>query len=244
MRYALFSDIHGNLEALQAVLADIHTQQVDRLICLGDLVGYGASPNECVATVRGSGAEVIAGNHDQAATGQFDLGYFNENATSAILWTRQALSPEAREYLEALPLVITHPGMRVVHASPQNPGEWEYILSAHEAARQFRAFPELICFIGHSHFPRLYRLHNGRVRELNLPDDQPVELPADCRHLVNVGSVGQPRDSNPLAGWTLYESDEQRLTLRRVAYPVAEAQARILGTTLPSFLAGRLARGI
>jgi diadenosine tetraphosphatase ApaH/serine/threonine PP2A family protein phosphatase len=243
MRYALFSDIHGNLEALQAVLEDISAESVDRLICLGDIVGYGASPNECVATVRDSGAEAIAGNHDHAATGQLDIEYFNDYATSAILWTRQALSAEARQYLERLPLEIVHPGIRIAHASPHRPGEWEYVLSTQEAARQFELFTEPICFVGHSHYPCLYRLDNGRVREMEFPDNEPLVLPDGCRHLVNVGSVGQPRDNNPQAAWALYEPDDRRLTLRRIDYPVEKAQARILETTLPPFLADRLAQG-
>jgi predicted phosphodiesterase len=219
MRYALFSDIHGNLEALQAVLADISNRSADRLICLGDIVGYGASPNECVEAVRASGALAIAGNHDHAATGQLDIGTFNEYATSAIRWTRQALSPESL-------------------------GQWEYVLSAREAARQFESFAEAICFVGHSHDPRVYRLEDGRVQELEFPDNAPLILPGGCRHLVNVGSVGQPRDNNPQAAWALYEPDDRRLTLRRVEYPVEQAQARILETSLPAFLAGRLARGV
>lgn len=244
MRYALFSDIHGNLEALKAVLNDIAGAAVDRLICLGDIVGYGASPNECVELVRGSGATVIAGNHDHAATGQLDIGYFNDYATEAILWTRRALSPGSLKYLEDLPLEITLPGVRVAHSSPCRPGEWEYVLSAREAARQFDCFPEPICFIGHSHYPSLYRLANGRVHEMDLPDNERLFLPDGSRHLVNVGSVGQPRDNNPRAAWVLFEPDDRHLTLRRIDYPVETAQARILDASLPTFLAGRLARGI
>jgi diadenosine tetraphosphatase ApaH/serine/threonine PP2A family protein phosphatase len=244
MRFAIFSDIHGNLEALQAVLRDMEGVGFDHRICLGDLVGYGANPNECVESVQGTGAEVIVGNHDHAATGQLDVTYFNDYAKAAIGWTHNALRPENVAFLKSLPYVIVHPGMRCVHASPMEPEEWDYVLSVAEATKQLQAFEEPICFIGHSHYPGLYSLENSRVTEWDLPDNRAVNLKRSARYLVNVGSVGQPRDNDPRAAWVLYDQDAQEMTLRRVTYDIDGAQAKILAANLPPFLAARLEMGI
>ncbi len=244
MRYAIFSDIHGNLQALQTVLADIREKKPDLLICLGDLVGYGASPNECIDEARASGAEILAGNHDHAATGQLDIQYFNDFARAAILWTRATLSDERLDFLAALPYVVRHPGVLAVHASPLDPEAWEYVLSLSEAARQIRAYEESICFIGHSHYPGLYCVKGGHVDELDLPDNEVVTLSRDCRYLVNVGSVGQPRDNDPRAAWALYDQVKGEVTLNRLDYDIDAAQSLILDAELPPFLASRLQVGI
>jgi diadenosine tetraphosphatase ApaH/serine/threonine PP2A family protein phosphatase len=243
MQYAIFSDIHANLEALEAVLDDISQQGVGKLICLGDIVGYGASPNECVARVIGSGATVVLGNHDHAAIGVLDITYFNDYARAAILWTRAELTPASFEFLGGLPYVLTEPGVRFVHASPRVPEDWDYVLSIQQAVEQLESFEEPICFIGHSHYPGLYRQDGNRVMELEFPANTPVSLGAG-RHLVNVGSVGQPRDNDSRAAWALYDDETRTLTLRRVEYPVSTAQERILEAHLPTFLAHRLGAGI
>jgi diadenosine tetraphosphatase ApaH/serine/threonine PP2A family protein phosphatase len=207
-------------------------------------LGYGANPNECVELVIGSGAEVLVGNHDHAATAQLDVQYFNDYARVAILWTREALTARSLEYLKGLPFVITHPGIRLVHSSPSNPADWEYVLSLSDAARQFAAFDEPICFIGHSHYPGLFRLLGSRTAEIDFPDNEAVILTVEARHLVNVGSVGQPRDNDPRGAWVLYDNERRELTLKRVDYAVKDAQAKILGAGMPAFLAARLEVGI
>lgn len=247
MRWAIFSDIHGNLDALDAVLADIETRQPDHLICLGDVVGYGANPNECVARVRASGAEVLCGNHDHAATGQLVIDYFNDNARAAIEWTRNELTPESVAWLKERPYEVRHPGFLAVHASPAQPQAWDYVLSAHAAQAEFDGFKEPLCFIGHSHFPVIYRLTGGaggRVSEHEFPANQPVPLPMGARQIVNVGSVGQPRDNDPRSAWTLFDSRAGFIELCRVEYPVQEAARRILAAGLPPFLAARLEVGM
>ena len=247
MRWAIFSDIHGNLDALDAVLSDIESQKPDRMICLGDVVGYGATPNECVDRVRATGAEVLCGNHDHAATGQLVIDYFNDNARAAIEWTRQALTPESLAWLKERPYEVRHPGFLAVHASPTQPQAWDYILSAHAAAGEFDGFKEPLCFIGHSHFPVIYRQTGGaggRVSELEFPPNQPMALPMGARQIVNVGSVGQPRDNDPRAAWTLFDARAGTLELRRVEYPVQKAAERILAAGLPAFLAARLEVGM
>jgi diadenosine tetraphosphatase ApaH/serine/threonine PP2A family protein phosphatase len=243
MRYAIFSDIHANLDALEAVLEDIARLPVDELVCLGDLVGYGASPNECVFKVQESGARVIQGNHDQAAVGLKDIQYFNDYARAAILWTHEALSDENRKWLSVLPFVVTSPGVRFVHASPQDPEAWDYVLSLENAAEQLQSFDEPICFIGHSHYPGLFRKDGNRYMEMDFPPNETVKLP-EGKYLVNVGSVGQPRDNDWRAAWAEYDDTSRELTLHRLEYPVEVAQARILEAKLPSFLAHRLGSGV
>jgi diadenosine tetraphosphatase ApaH/serine/threonine PP2A family protein phosphatase len=244
MKYAIFSDIHGNVDALDAVLDDILAASPDKLICLGDLVGYGASPNECVRKVRESGAEVVQGNHDQAAITLKDIQYFNDYARAAILWTHAALTEESTDYLSALPFVITVPGIRFVHASPLEPEQWEYVLSINQAAEQLEAFTEAICFIGHSHYPGLFRKDGARILQIDFPANETVQLAPEGRYLVNVGSVGQPRDNDWRAAWTEYDDTTRSIRLHRLEYPVDVAQARILEAGLPAFLAQRIGSGV
>lgn len=244
MRYALFSDIHGNLEALEAVLADIDREQPDVRLCLGDLVGYGASPNECVERVRGLGIEVLCGNHDHAALGRLDIEFFNENARTAMEWTRRVLTPENLTWLESRPYQSRQDGFLVVHASPGSPEAWDYVLNSADAAEEFRAFAEPLAFIGHSHFPIIYRCAGEIVTELEFPANVSFRLESGVRYIVNVGSVGQPRDSDPRAAWVLYDSERGSLELRRLVYPVARAAEKIVAAGLPAFLSARLEVGM
>jgi diadenosine tetraphosphatase ApaH/serine/threonine PP2A family protein phosphatase len=249
MRWALFSDIHGNLEALEVCLDSIRKARVDRLVCLGDIVGYGASPNECVGHVKASGAFTIAGNHDHAALGLIDIGEFNDHARAAILWTQEALSRETAEWLGERPMDLAEPGLRVVHASPGHPSEWNYILTPMDAAAEFRTFEESICFVGHSHVPGLFLGPApgdgafGFIQESMLPANEPVTLPVGRRAIVNVGSVGQPRDRDARAAWLLYDDQTGTVVLNRLPYAIEAAQERILDAGLPPFLAYRLGMG-
>ena len=244
MIWALFSDIHGNLEALQAVLADMERQgPLDGRLCLGDVVGYGASPEECVELVRQSGAETIRGNHDEVAAGLSAGEDFNETARQAALWTRDQLSKESRDWLATRPLTIQKPTFRLVHSAPRSPELFDYILDSFEAAAQFPHFQEKDCFFGHSHYPGLYMETDDGAESFPLPPNQPISLAPDSRHLINVGSVGQPRDSDPRAAWVLFDDVMRTLTLRRVTYDVVSAQKKILLTGLPAFLAFRLEVG-
>ena len=243
MRTAFISDIHGNLDALQVVLDDIAAQSVDRIVCLGDIVGYGPEPNECVAKVREVCAHVVAGNHDYAALDRMDTLGFNEYARAAADWTAKALSEESKEYLNGLPLEVSDNGMRFVHASPLDPERWTYVLSFEEASRQFGAYEERLCFIGHSHLPVVIEKDGDDVRAYQYPED-PFKLDDVRRYIVNVGSVGQPRDRDPRAGYTWYDHDQNAVFLRRLEYPVAAVQKKILDAGLPPFLAQRLAAGM
>lgn len=244
MRWAIFSDIHGNLEALQAVLADIEKQAPEAgKLCLGDVVGYGASPNECIELVRRCGAEALLGNHDQVAAGLTAGEEFNEAAQEAIFWTRDRLTPDSRDWLRALPWDTAKETFRAVHSAPRDPGQFDYILSPHDALLQFRHFTEQDCFFGHSHYPGLFMDLGDGAESLALDPNKPLTLHPRFRYLINVGSVGQPRDNDPRAGWLLYDAATRVVTLRRVEYDVQGAQRKILQAGLPAFLAFRLEVG-
>jgi len=240
VRCAVLSDIHGNLEALEAVLADVAALRPDRIVCLGDFVGYGASPNECIARLRPLVAEAVAGNHDLAACGRLRLGYFNDAAAEAARWTDVSLTPEHRAYLHALPYEARLPGARLVHASPAAPTGWHYVLSTRDAEEEMAAFDEPLCFIGHSHYPGLFEKDGRTVRYTR---DAEVAMRPGRKYLVNVGSVGQPRDGDPRAAWLLWDEAGRRLVHRRLVYDVEAAGRRIIEAGLPRFLADRLQWG-
>jgi diadenosine tetraphosphatase ApaH/serine/threonine PP2A family protein phosphatase len=244
LRTAFISDIHANLEAIEIVLADIAGQDIDRIVCLGDIVGYGPDPNPCVARVRERCEITVVGNHDYAALGRMDTLGFNEYARAAASWTAQALDRPSVAFLEALPLEVVLDGLHLVHASPLEPDRWTYILSYQEAKRQFAAFPEKICFIGHSHLPIVVEQLGEEIRAISFTPDVPVRLHKDRRYLVNVGSVGQPRDRDPRTAYAWYDDEMGAVLLRRLEYPVAEVQRKIIAAGLPPFLAQRLVDGV
>lgn len=240
MRVAVLSDIHANLEALRAVLADC-AGRADVLLCLGDVVGYGADPEACLELVAARCHAVVAGNHDYAVTGRLDLDWFNPYARAAAEWTAARLSDDARAWLAALPVAREFAGATLVHASPAGPEEWEYLLSAEDGYAVFGAFTTRLCFVGHSHVPAVWGTGSWGRRWWPRADE--VSVHPGGRYLVNVGAVGQPRDRDPRAAYVLWDEDERRVTVRRVPYDVATAQRKIREAGLPEFLADRLARG-
>ena len=240
MIVAVVSDIHSNLEALEAVLADAEKQGSSKLWCLGDVVGYGADPNPVCDRLRAEAHAAVAGNHDWAASGKMTLGYFNAAAAAAAEWTTAQLSPASKEWLASLPLEHVEDGVRLVHGSPSEPEAWQYVLSVAEAEGELAAFPESVCLIGHSHFPGAFEGDGTRVRYSRTDR---VRLLPSYRYLVNVGSVGQPRDGDPRACYLLLDTEKQEIVHRRVPYDIAAAQRKILGAGLPPFLATRLAQG-
>lgn len=244
MRTAFISDIHANVDALDVVLEDIKGQEVDRIVCLGDIVGYGPQPNECVKKVREVSKHTVVGNHDHAALGRMDTLGFNEYARAAADWTAAALDDDSTKFLGDLPLTVVLDEMLLVHASPLEPERWTYVLSYQEAKRQFEAFTERLCFIGHSHLPVVIEKVADEIVALEFPENIPLRLHKDRRYIVNVGSVGQPRDRDPRCGYAWYDDEMDAAMLRRLEYPVQNVQKKILEAKLPPFLAQRLADGV
>jgi predicted phosphodiesterase len=241
MRYGLISDIHGNIEALEAVLAALKEHEVDQILCLGDVIGYGPNPNECVQLIRQHAAICLIGNHDEASLGRVDLELFNSMARQAIEWTTESLTEESTAFLRQLTYSRSYDDFMIVHASPDEPTRWNYILNLEDAAQSFEAFQEQICFIGHSHTPWVIHLQpDGRMR---VRHDYPLAFEDDSRYLINIGSVGQPRDRNPDSAFGVLDTEQRQYYLTRVPYDVAKTQKKIRETGLPSFLADRLATG-
>ncbi len=240
-RVAVFSDIHGNLPALERVLAEIDASDVDFIVCCGDVVGYGAHPNECCELLRARNIPTIAGNHDYAALSLIDITYFNDIAKRSIQWTRKVLKPENEKFLRDLPLSIEVADMLFVHASPRSPEAWNYVITLGDARQSFKSFGQRVCFIGHSHTPFVVENLDG---DLTCPTSPVVEVKPGRRYLVNVGSVGQPRDRNPDACLCIYDREKHLLEIRRVEYDLERAQNAIREAGLPAELAERLAYGM
>jgi len=241
MKWAILSDVHGNLEALQAVIADLRREGAERIAFLGDAVGYGANPNECLLLLRERTEWMVAGNHDYGAVGLTDVSYFNPTAKAAILWTGKRLSPESRAYLRGLPLLRKVAGITFVHATPHAPGEWNYIFTFPEAEEAFRAMGGDLAFIGHSHSPLI--LTGKRDGKVTLYEEEEATLEQGIRYIINVGSVGQPRDGNPNAAYGVYDEAGKKYLLKRVPYDIQTAQKKIISAGLPRSLAQRLSEG-
>ena len=240
MTTVLLSDVHANLEALQAVLAEVDKRRPRRLICLGDVVGYGGNPNECLDLIRSRCQVVLLGNHDAAASGGPEVSRFNVHARAAAEWTGRTLTRENREYLQRLPLTSSQRGFFCVHASPAMPRDWEYLLDRFDAEPQFSYFKEPVCYIGHTHQPKVYMADPNGAQ--SLPPDR-LRLDPGRRYIVNVGSVGQPRDRDPRACFVLLNEGSGEIEYVRVPYDIAGAQAKIRAAHLPDVLATRLATG-
>jgi diadenosine tetraphosphatase ApaH/serine/threonine PP2A family protein phosphatase len=243
MRVAVISDPHANLPALEAVLAAIDEERPDELWCLGDLVGYGPHPNEVVAAVRERADVVLAGNHDLGVLGTIDLDLFGGEAGAAARWTRDVLSDDARSYLAALQPSGTRAGVGLYHASPRDP-IWEYVLDSWTAAAALAVAPERLVLVGHSHVALRASLDDGgTVSGSVVPDREEVDVAAG-RHLLNPGSVGQPRDGDPRAAWLVIDTESGRATFRRTDYSIERTQADLRAAGLPEPLAARLAYGV
>jgi predicted phosphodiesterase len=239
MRLAIFGDIHANLEALNAMLADAQAQGVTDYVCLGDIVGYAANPHECVEIVRGLGCPVVKGNHDEQASVTEDLVGFNPLAEEAINWTRKQLTEEDKDWLRNLKMVRQVRDFTIVHATLDTPTKWGYVFNQLDAEASFTYQHTQLCFYGHTHAPRAY-VRDGSVRSQAL--DKLVLEPGK-KYFVNVGSVGQPRDGDWHAAYCIYTPAEQRVDLRRIEYDIWSAQDKIVAAGLPQRLADRLALG-
>ncbi|MGC8873568.1 MAG: metallophosphoesterase family protein [Chloroflexia bacterium] len=239
----MISDIHANLAALDAVLADIGAQ-AEAIWCLGDVVGYGPDPNECVARLQERGIVSIAGNHDWACLGRLDLADFNPDAREACLWTADRLSKEGRAFLERLPVSRVLEDVTLVHGSPREP-IWEYLTSPEVALENLSFFETRICLVGHTHVPMVFHIPEGGAplcRQRWLQGGEALSLESG-RWILNPGAIGQPRDGDPRAAYLLLDTETLEVRIRRVPYAVETTQRRMLEFGLPGSLIRRLAFG-
>ena len=243
MRILIVSDIHSNVVALETVLAVAGAY--DQLWNLGDTIGYGPRPNECVAAVKHASV-LIAGNHDLASLGKVNLNDFNPDARTANIWNGEQLTPENRALLEALPpRSDIDAQFLAVHASPREP-IWEYLLTQEQARDNFKLFDTQACLIGHSHVPLIFWQHpDGRVEGPAVADDgEAIKLQPDTRYFFNPGSVGQPRNQDPRAAYAILDTDADAITFHRIEYDIAHTQRQMADAKLPIALIRRLEYGM
>ncbi|MEX2579086.1 MAG: metallophosphoesterase family protein [Verrucomicrobiales bacterium] len=239
MKYAIFGDIHANLEAFEGVLADAEQQECTDYVCVGDVVGYGADPNECLAVVHDMECPIVKGNHDEEAVLDTSLEGLNPLAKQAMEWTRAQLSPEECDILRNMKLVRQVRDFTIVHATLDTPGSWTYVTNKFDAMASFSYQFTQLCFYGHTHTPRIYRKGDS-VEPL---DEFTVNLEIGRKYFINVGSVGQPRDGDWRAAYAVYDVENQEVEIRRVEYDIDKAQDKIIESGLPEMLAHRLSLG-
>ena len=229
MKYAILADIHANLEALQAVLEDMKQRGCTHAVCLGDLVGYNASPKQCLEIIRGMNIRCVQGSHDQYASNDEPLGDFNPQAAKAVEWTRRQLTDEDRAWLRSLKLVEVVDGFTIVHGSLNDPARWEYVFDKFAAAAHFVEQHTPVCFFGHTHVPVVF-VKDEVVRGGTYSKFQ---VEKGRQYFINPGSVGQPRDGDPRAAYATYEPETGWVELRRVDYDVSGAQGKVDAAGLP-----------
>lgn len=239
MRFAIFGDIHANLHALQSVMADAKAQACTHYVCMGDIVGYNAFPTECLDMVRKLECPVVKGNHDEQASMLGDQESFNPLAEEAMNWTREQLSEPDKDWLRGLRLQRQVRDFTIVHATLDTPHKWGYVFNQLDAAASFNYQHTTLCFIGHTHTPKAY-VRDGSVRTIAL---EALALQPGKKYLVNVGSVGQPRDGDWRSAYCIYDTATEEIHLRRVTYDLDGAQKAIIAAGLPRKLADRLAVG-
>jgi predicted phosphodiesterase len=240
--WVVFSDVHSNLEAFQSVLADMRTLRFNRMICLGDVVGYAASPKDCLDLLRTLETEVLLGNHDFAAVDDNILLGMSGPAVTGVRYAREQLSASRRDFIAALPLVSSHREFQFVHSSLDHPEAWTYLRREPEIRAHFAAQTHPVCFCGHTHIPGVFRLDPADDIQ-SLGATGRIELPPDGKILINAGSVGQPRDRNRDACYVVFETGTRTVEFRRIPYDIEAAQSRILAAGLPRITAERLSLG-
>ncbi len=244
MKYFIFSDIHGNLEALQAVMVELDRESEYSEctpICLGDIVGYGPNPRECIAEIRRRNIRAIAGNHDYAATGRMDISYFNPYAKDAVLWTKNILTPDDMDFLMKLELQLIFDEMTFVHATPCDSENWNYLFTLYDAQHNFECFGSQACFVGHSHYPAF--IIQKETHDCWVHPHPVLSFRDGWKYIINVGSVGQPRDGNPQSSFAVYDRDTQTIELRRAKYDISLTQQKMRDARLPEYLIERLEMG-
>ncbi len=239
MRFAIISDIHANLEAFEAVLADARDNKCTHFVCLGDVVGYNANPHECVALVQELDCPIVKGNHDEQASLVESSRDFNEMAEAAIQWTRDNLAAEDKDWLRDLKMQRQVRDFTIVHATLDTPGQWGYVFNNLDAAASFTYQHTTVCFFGHTHVPVAFIRDEGVQRQ----QIDKLRIDPSKKYFINVGSVGQPRDGDWHAAYCIYHIESNLVEQRRIKYDLATAQKKIIDAGLPPLLAERLAVG-
>jgi predicted phosphodiesterase len=242
MKYVIISDIHGNLEALLAVLKKIKSygKKTDRIICLGDIVGYGADPSDCIRITSEISDVILAGNHDFAVCEQTSIENFNDYAKEAVLWSREQLGQDEIDFLKGLPFKYSESDVDFVHSSLHRPESWRYLSGTPDTYIDFQIMEKQVLFVGHTHIPVAFEHAGVDVKRLNLHE---LTFTPNKKYIINPGSVGQPRDRNPKASFAIFDPDEKSVEIIRVEYDIEKAQEKILKAGLPEVLATRLSYG-
>ncbi|MGB2705309.1 MAG: metallophosphoesterase family protein [Candidatus Omnitrophota bacterium] len=241
MRYGIIGDIHGNLEAFETALEALSHERIDKYLCVGDIVGYGTDPRECIKMTRDLGAVTVCGNHDAACIGRADINYFNNPAQAAIMWTKQTLSENDLAFLKGLDLTYRNEHLTLVHGTLAEPEEFHYMFDGVAARGTLNLMETDICFVGHSHMPGIFLLRNGGLKYFY---KEKTKMSRDEKLIVNTGSIGQPRDGDPRLCYCVYDTDTGFVELKRIQYDIEKAQKKTLKAGLPAFLAYRLGVGV
>lgn len=242
MRYGIFSDVHANWEALEAVVKAFEKEAIDTYLCVGDIAGYGANPNECIKKVEALAKVCVAGNHDWASVDLLDMEWFNPEAAQALHWQRRQFNEQAACFLRSLEPVYRNKDLTLVHGTLDSPQEFRYMYSSDTAAATFALMKTPASFIGHTHLPGVFVA--GEDNRLHYSRQSRVTLKENARYIVNVGSVGQPRDGEPSAAYCVYDTDKASIEIKRVPYDAGCARQKIIAAGLPHFLGDRLLKGI
>jgi len=240
MRYGIVADIHGNLEALKSTLAALLREKIDRYFCLGDIVGYGANPRECIKIIRSLDALAVCGNHDAACAGLIETNYFNNAASKAIKWTKRNLKREDVLFLKSADLSYSNAHLTLVHGTLQDAAKFHYMTDNAAALGTMELMKTNICFVGHTHIPGIFSLKNNRLRYFR---EEKTKISEGEKLVVNAGSVGQPRDRDTRSCYSVYDTDAGTVELKRTVYDVKKAQKKILEAGLPESFAYRLGVG-
>lgn len=241
MLYAIFSDIHSNLQAYEAIVEDFKKEKVDKYLCVGDIVGYGANPRECIQLTINLNCPAVCGNHDLAAVGKISTENFTQHAKEAIFWTQHNVTEIGQKYLAELPFTYNETNFTLVHGSLSFPEEFNYVLSARDAADSISLQKTQLCFIGHSHIPGIF--FKDERDHVSFIKNQQLTIMPKVLYLINVGSIGQPRDGNWRACYIIYDDKKNLLCFKRIEYDVKTASKAIIDAGLPRHLADRLKKG-
>ncbi len=241
MLYAILSDIHSNLEAYEVLISVLKEEKPDKTVVVGDIVGYGADPKECIRLTKFLTEDIVCGNHDRATAGLMDINWFNDNAKKAILWTKEVIDESEKEFLRSFKLTFEDENIIVVHASLHNPQDFNYIFDANDAYETFLKMDKKPCFIGHTHSPVIFI--KDRIKGIELTFEQELELEKDRKYIINAGSIGQPRDGDNRASYVIYDTEKQHITIKRIEYDIRNTQQKILAADLPAIFAYRLSEG-